>query len=313
MYKPLHYALFNSQKSKQSHILQALAAILSNTSTSILKILNMSINHYENFPVASKLLPKRLRSAVSAIYAFARTADDFADEGNILPSTRLDLLNDFEKQLDAIKHQSTYPQNVHTTLFEHLQKIIFLHELPITPFYDLLSAFKQDVVVSRYQTFADLQNYCQRSANPVGRLMLHLYHAATEQNYQDADAICTALQLINFWQDVAIDWQKDRVYLPKEDMDAFNITTSHIANQAISQDWQSLMHFEVQRSRQLMLKGAPLAKRLPGRIGWELRIVVQGGLRILERIEQVNYNIFTQRPTLTKRDYLVMLYRSFMM
>lgn len=269
----------------------------------------MPINHYENFPVASFLLPARLRPAVLAIYAFARSADDIADEGDGSIEERYAALNDYETALDRIEQKKP----AETGLFEALNTIIVEYALPIAPFRALLSAFKQDVVTSRYENFGDLLDYCRRSANPVGCLMLHLYGAATMQNMRDSDAICSALQLINFWQDVAIDWGKQRIYLPLEDMRRFDVSQSHIASAINDHAWRNLMRFEVQRVRKMMLDAAPLALRLPGRIGWELRLVVQGGLRILERLENVNYDVFEHRPKLGKYDWCVLVFRAIRM
>jgi squalene synthase HpnC len=262
----------------------------------------MSVNHYENFPVASILLPARLRPAVEAIYAFARSADDLADEGNATPQERLNALDDYETALDRI--EAGHPAD--TPLFANLARQIARYHLPFQLFRDLLSAFKQDVVTTRYETFDALLDYCRRSANPVGRLMLHLYDAATPDNLRDADAICSALQLINFWQDVAVDWNKSRIYLPQEDLIRFGVTADHIKTARIDDAWRALMQFEVERARALILSGAPLACRLPGRVGWELRLVVQGGLRILERIEAIDYDVFRRRPQLRFADWLCM-------
>jgi len=267
----------------------------------------MSINHYENFPVASILLPKKLRPAVEVIYAFARSADDLADEGDATPQARLAALTDYELALDRIENR----QPAETRIFERLASVVREYRLPLQPFRDLLSAFKQDVVTKRYPTYADLQDYCRRSANPVGSLMLHLYGQADDRNLQDSDAICTALQIINFWQDVAVDWQKERIYLPLEDLTQFDVTENHlVGTQQLDQAWRALMAFEVRRARDLMLSGAPLALRLHGRIGWELRLVIQGGLRILEKIEAVDYDVFNQRPQLRKSDWLRMAWRA---
>jgi len=269
----------------------------------------MPIDHYENFPVASLLLPARLRPAVQAIYAFARSADDLADEGQAQPAARLSALTAYELALDRIdKHQPAQ-----SPLFAALTEVIQNYRLPLAPFRDLLSAFKQDVVTPRYADFATLLDYCQRSANPVGCLMLHLYGAASTDNLRDSDAICSALQLINFLQDIAIDWQKTRVYLPQEDLRRFNISEDQIASGVANHAWQTLMQFEVTRARALLLSGAGLALRLPGRIGWELRLVTQGGLRILERMEMAGYDIFRRRPTLGKSDWLRMLWRALWM
>jgi squalene synthase HpnC len=269
----------------------------------------MSVNHYENFPVASILLPARLRPAVEAIYAFARSADDLADEGNATPQERLDALAAYETALNRI--ESGHPAN--TPLFDNLTTEIARYHLPLQLFRDLLSAFKQDVVTTRYDTFDALLDYCRRSANPVGRLMLHLYDAATPDNLRDADAICSALQLINFWQDVAVDWNKSRIYLPQEDLIRFGVTAGHIEAARTDDAWRALMQFEVERARALILSGAPLACRLPGRVGWELRLVVQGGLRILERIEATDYDVFRRRPQLRVADWLCMGMRALSM
>ena len=266
----------------------------------------MSVDHYENFPVASVLLPARLRPAVEAIYAFARTADDLADEGNAQAEERLAALTAFEQALDRIERN----QAAQSALFQSLESVVRTYNLPLQPLRDLLSAFKQDVVTTRYATFAALLDYCRRSANPVGALMLHLYGAADERNLRDSDAICSALQLINFWQDVAVDWQKARIYLPQEDLSRFGVRQSHIAEAQADAAWQALMQFQTDRARAMMLSGAPLAKRLPGRIGWELRLVVQGGLRILERIEDAGHDVFRQRPQLRRGDWLRIIWRA---
>lgn len=269
----------------------------------------MAVDHYENFPVASILLPAKLRPAVEIIYAFARSADDLADEGDASDDQRLAALNAYEDGLDQIEAGST-PS---TALFRDLAKVIADYQLPLQPFRDLLSAFKQDVVTTRYVVFSALLDYCRRSANPVGTLMLHLYDAANEENLRDSDNICSALQLINFWQDVAVDIQKSRIYLPLADMQQFAVSEDHITGQKIDDAWRKLMQFEVARARSMLLSGAPLALRLPGRIGWELRLVVQGGLRILECIEAVDYDVFQRRPKLGKSDWLLLVWRALSM
>lgn len=266
----------------------------------------MSVDHYENFPVASILLPGRLRPAVETIYAFARSADDFADEGDAPPEARLRALTGYEEALDRIERDGS----ADSPLLRSLAKITTDYRLPLRPFRDLLSAFKQDVVTSRYATFEALIDYCRRSANPVGTLMLYLYEAADERNVRDSDAICSALQLINFWQDVAVDWQKQRIYIPQQDLDRFEVTEAHLAEGRADNAWCRLMRFEIGRARAMMLSGAPLALRLPGRVGWELRLVVQGGLRILEQIEAVDYDVFRRRPQLRAGDWLRMLWRA---
>ena len=266
----------------------------------------MPVDHYENFPVASVLLPARLRPAVEAIYAFARSADDIADEGDAAPEVRLDALARYEDALDGIEKGEPTEDPV----FCRLADVVAEYQLPLQPLRDLISAFRQDVVTTRYLTLEALLDYCRRSANPVGRLMLHLYGEHDRRSLQESDAICSALQLINFWQDVAVDWAKQRVYLPQEDLARFHVTEAQIADGQANDDWRNLMQFEVARARRMMLSGAPLALRLPGRVGWELRLVVQGGLRILERIEMAGYDVFRHRPKLGPTDWLCMLWRA---
>ena len=261
--------------------------------------LSLAVDHYENFPVASILLPRRLVPAVEAIYAFARSADDLADEGDAAPAERLAALQAYEAALDAI--EAGTPQEA--PMFRRLAAVLAEFRLPLQPLRDLLSAFKQDVVTTRYADFPRLQDYCRRSADPVGRLMLGLYGVGDAASLRESDAICTSLQLINFWQDVAIDIAKGRIYLP---LDA-------IEEGRMGPNWRALMRFEVERARALMLEGAPLATRLPGRIGWELRMVVQGGLRILEAIERADYDVFRRRPRLKRLDWLVVGWRALRM
>ncbi len=266
----------------------------------------MAVEHYENFPVASILLPPHLRQPVEAIYRFARSADDIADEGDLTSHERFAALAFYADEIDRIERN----EKPERELFVTLSDVIRDFRLPLEPFRNLLSAFRQDISVKRYENYADLLDYCRRSANPVGLLMLHLYEAATEENSRMSDAICTSLQLINFWQDVALDWEKGRIYLPLEDMRLFRVTQQDIASGAISGNWQSLMAFEVERTRKLMRSGAPLAEKLPGRIGWELRLVVQGGLRVLERIESASFDVFRKRPLLRGGDWLSIIWRT---
>jgi squalene synthase HpnC len=267
----------------------------------------MPVEHYENFPVASILLPCRLREPVEAIYAFARSADDIADEGDASSEQRLEGLGAYQRELDLIETGGT-PAN---PMFARLARNVHSYELPIPLLRDLLDAFAQDVVKKRYTDFPELLDYCRRSANPIGRLLLQLYCQATEENLRHSDAICSALQLINFWQDVAIDWRKDRVYLPQASLACFGVDEQQIAAGVTTPAFCKLMAFEVRRARTMILEGAPLALALPGRMGLELRLVVQGGLRILEKIESVNYDVFAHRPVLGRIDWLLLALRAF--
>jgi len=260
----------------------------------------MSVDHYENFPVASILLPKRLRRPVEAIYRFARGADDIADEGDASDEERLHGLASYRSELDRIE-QGKAPTD---PAFSELATIIGEWHLPLQLLRDLLDAFAQDVVKKRYADYPELLDYCRRSANPVGRLLLHLADRASDANLRCSDCICTALQLINFWQDVAIDWQKKRVYLPQTDLARFGIGEAQIAEGRWNAGWAALLDFQTDRARRLMLEGAPLVHQLPGRMGWEIRLTVQGGLRILEKIRRVRGDVFRRRPQLGAGDWL---------
>ena len=272
----------------------------------------MPVDHYENFPVASLLVPRHLRPAVINIYRFARSADDIADEGNANAETRLVQLNAYRRQLSAIQEDAC-PLSASDPLagiFLPLKKTIQTHQLSIEPFFDLLSAFSQDVQKTRYADDQELLDYCSRSANPVGRLMLQLYQADNPANRSLSDAICTGLQLTNFWQDVAIDWRKERVYLPQSAMQSCGVTETHIAEGRCDEAWQELMQERTQQARSMLNSGFPLVHNVGGRLGLELKFVILGGLRILERLEQLNYNVFSRRPTLNKGDWILLLGRA---
>lgn len=267
----------------------------------------MSVGHYENFPVGSVLLPRRLRKPIHAIYHFARTADDYADEGDVSNEERLASLEALRQELDNIDKQLACQNPMMAKLY---QDAIKPFNLPLKPFYDLLSAFSQDVVVKRYESFGEVMDYCRRSANPVGTLLLHLYGVTDKKQFAMSDAICSALQLINFWQDVTIDWQKDRVYLPQEDLRKFGVTEEDIANKNISLAFKKLLQFECDRTHKMLLAGSPLATLLKGRIGFELRMIVLGGQRILHKIDQSQYDVFNHRPVLETKDWWVMFKRA---
>lgn len=265
----------------------------------------MAVDHYENFPVASLLLPKHLRRAVTDIYRFARGADDLADEGDALPAERLAALQTYRDAI--IKIAEGQPP---VALFQPLAQTIEQHALPLAPFLDLLSAFDQDIEQKRYEDYLALLDYCRRSANPVGTLMLHLYQTTDSDSMAQSGAICSALQLINFLQDVAIDWEKERIYLPQEDLIRFGVTERHIARAQTDAAWCALMQFQVDRARDLLNSGRPLGRTLTGRIGLELRLIIEGGLRILEKIENVRFDVFRHRPTLRAHDWALMCWRA---
>jgi len=261
----------------------------------------VSVGHYENFPVASLLMPPELREPVRVIYRFARSADDFADEGSDPPDVRL-------AKLDAYRRELSVPSR---PLFHDLEKIVREHDLPVQLFTDLLDAFAQDVTKKRYASFAEVLDYCRRSANPVGRLLLHLFKRTADSDLRRSDSICSALQLVNFWQDVDIDWRKDqRVYLPQDEMARFGVTEAHLENRACDASWKALLAFQVDRARKMLLDGDPLGRSLPGRVGLEIRATVQGGLRILEKIEHAGYDVFRKRPVLKPFDWPFLLLKA---
>ena len=270
------------------------------------------VSHYENFPVASWLCPHRLRPAVVAIYGFARTADDLADEGEATPAERLADLAAFRADLLACAQgqagSGRWPQ-----VFGPLAPVLAGHALPLPLLLDLLSAFEQDVTLHRYDSQAQLLDYCRRSANPVGRLLLHLYGVNDADSLARSDAICTALQLVNFWQDLSVDLPRGRIYLPADLRARHGVGEAELLARRASPESCALVAEAVAWARGLLHEGAPLVHTVPGRAGWELRLVVQGGLRIAHRIEAQGFDTLRQRPALTWRDGLAMLGRSLFM
>lgn len=266
----------------------------------------MPQTHYENFPVASILLPRRLRRPVRLIYAFARQADDFADEDELDPGKRLELLDGFRSELRRIE-AGMEPE---TSLFRELAAIIAIFHLPLAAFYDLLDAFSQDVVKQRYANFEAVMDYCRRSANPVGRLLLHLYGAASDINLRHSDAICSSLQLINFLQDIAIDYQKGRIYLPQDELAEYKIAEQQIAQGNCSGNWHPFMLFQIERVEKFLHSGAPLGRDLKGRTGLEMRMIIQGGGTILRKLRKMRGDVFRQRPVLGPADWVNMFFRA---
>jgi phytoene synthase len=262
-------------------------------------------SHYENFPVGSILIPKPLRKHFYSIYAFARTADDFADEGyteDYSERERLDLLEEWREMMsEAFRGRATHP------VFVALRETRAKFDLPVALFEDLLSAFMQDVTVRRYESFQQLLDYCRRSANPVGRLILLLFGYRAEQLQAWSDDICTALQLANHWQDVAIDLAKDRIYIPAEDLARFGLSFEDLIRSRPGDGFKELMRFEVARARELFKRGKPLCVSVSGRLGLELRAVWLGGTRVLDLIERNDYDVFARRPVIASKDKLRIL------
>ncbi|CAN7512734.1 squalene synthase HpnC [Acidovorax sp. Leaf78] len=274
------------------------------------------VTHYENFPVASVLCPPHLRQPIAAIYGFARTADDIADEGDAPAADRLADLAAFHADLMAIA-QGQPPSPRWASVFLPLQAVLRSHQLPVPLLADLLSAFAQDVEKTRdaegYADRAELLDYCRRSANPVGRLLLHLYGVHGDEALRESDAICTALQLINFWQDLSVDIPRGRHYLPRADCVTHNASQADLLALHSTPDTARLIANCAQWARASMHSGAPLVHRLPGRAGWELRLVVQGGLRILDKVDALQGGSLHTRPRLNAWDWCVMLARAVVM
>ena len=275
----------------------------------LVRIETVSVNHYENFPVASMLCPPAIRPAVVAVYHYARTADDLADEGDASASQRLADLAAYRADLNAICADQA-PSKRWSGVFEALALRRTQFGLPVPLLHDLLDAFEQDVRNPPYPDRLALLGYCRRSANPIGRLLLHLYGVQDADALREADAVCTALQLINFWQDLGVDGPRGRRYVPDADARAHGVSAVELQTCVDSPRSRALVHALCQWARALMHEGAPLALRIPGRAGWELRLVVQGGLRILERIQQMDHASLARRPKLTAADLPVLVWRA---
>jgi squalene synthase HpnC len=266
----------------------------------------LGVGHYENFPVGSLILPKKFRRPVRVIYAFAREADDVADEGNYPEANRLERLKGFRTQLTLIEKEQT-PD---VPLFRELAAVVRAFRLPLQPFHDLLDAFTQDITKTRYASFGEVMAYCRRSANPIGRLLLALYGDNDSRDRAYADAICSSLQLINFLQDIPADFRKGRIYLPLDEMEKFGITEDAIARGQTSGLWQPFMHKQIERVRKMLAAGAPLGTRLEGRVGLELRMIILGGEVILRKLFNNRGDVFSERPMLRARDWIYMLSRA---
>lgn len=277
--------------------------------------IHLASAHYENFPVASIFLPKHLREPIALIYSFARQADDFADEGDLSIEQRLNLLKTFCDELDLL-HAYIKPK---TPFFDALGRMIKARKLPYAPFYALLDAFSQDVTKTRYANFKEVLDYCERSANPIGQLLLHLYERATPENIKLSDNICSALQIINFLQDIAIDFKKNdgkqRIYMCQDELVSYGITEQQIRNLvdykvAVNENWQQFMTFNLVRANDLLNAGKPLGRILNGRIGFEMRMIIAGGERIIHKIGKVNGDVFKHRPELNYWDWLTIFLKA---
>ncbi|MEO8231454.1 MAG: squalene synthase HpnC, partial [Ignavibacteriota bacterium] len=266
---------------------------------------NLAKDHYENFPVASFLIPKKYRNDVAIIYWFARTADDFADEGNVIPEKRLDELNNFENKFrKSLKGKS---ENFY---FNQLANTINGKKISIVYFFDLLSAFKQDVVKKEYENFDEVLDYCKRSANPVGRIILELFNITDEEALLCSDKICTALQLTNFYQDTLVDIEKGRNYYPKNEMKIFNVNKKMFELNENNPNIKALVKHNVERTQSLFDEGKNLLKFLKGRFKIEIKWTLAGGEKVLMKIRKNEYDVFTKRPKLDKMDFISLFVKS---
>ncbi len=253
--------------------------------------------HYENFPVASRGISRELRGPVAAVYAFARTADDFADEPGLERVERLERLADWRRRLHASDAEG-HP------VFTALADVLARYDLPLDPFDRLITAFERDVTIFRHPTFEDVLFYCRHSANPVGEIVLRLHRAWTPERGRRSDAICTALQLANFWQDVTVDAAKDRIYIPQEDLKAFGAGEDELLRGPVSPKLAALMARQVGRTREFFDQGRPLLDDVPAGLRRELRLAWLGGTEILRKIENRGYDVWSARPWLSKWDWL---------
>ena len=279
----------------------------SQISTTYNSALDFARKHYENFPVVSLLIPKDLKNHIAIIYWFSRTADDFADEGNLDENVRLQRLNDFENSLHNLligNFKSHFEEALHHTI---IQKNLTPQML-----YDLLKAFKQDVTKKRYENYDELLFYCKHSANPIGRLILELFNIRSEEAFNYSDKICTALQLTNFYQDIEIDYQKGRIYFPQDELQRFEVTENMFAMKENNVNLKKLLRHNIERTQKMFDEGKNLLKFLNGRLKFEIKWTILGGGKILQKIKEKDYNIFNARPKLTKRDFGALFIKSFL-
>lgn len=266
--------------------------------------IGLARDHYENFPVGSWLLPRALRPHVCSIYAFARTADDFADEPGLERDERLRRLDEWEARLGSCETDPEGP------IFTALAETIRRHGIPLELLTDLLEAFRSDVTTSRHRTFEDLRAYCRCSAVPVGRLVLHLFGYRDENRFRLSDAICTALQLANFWQDIAVDFSRGRIYLPQEDMERFGVTEADLAERRVSASFRALLDCQIDRTTALFREGRSLPDTVAGRLRLELKLTWLGGMEILRKIPEAGHDVFRHRPRITGADTVRLLCRA---
>ena len=261
----------------------------------------LAMSHYENFPVGSVLIPKKLRPYVWAIYAFARRADDIADE-DFPELDRIPALEAWQRLLER-----SLQTRVNHPVFLALSETIRKFDIPKQLLFDLITAFKMDVEIKRHPTCEDVLFYCKHSANPVGRLILHLFSYRDETLMQLSDKICTALQLANFWQDVSVDIKKNRIYMPLEELERFGYSETQLFALEYNKNFKELMRFQVERTEEMFREGSPLVHHTGGRLGLELKCVVLGGMGILQKIRALDYNTLAKRPHFKSKDKILIL------
>ena len=268
---------------------------------------SLAESHYENFPVGSFLLRREFREPIRLVYAFARVADDIADEGNDSKEVRLRSLDAWEGEFrKAIAGNSELP------FFQDLCEAVGKYAIPTSLFFDLITAFRMDAVGKEYDTFNDLLLYCRHSANPVGRILLHIFSCTNGETGRLSDSICTALQLANFWQDLSVDIERNRVYIPREDFERFGLRADDLRNGGGTDAIRALILFQVERTKKLFLDGKPLFGLIDKRFALELRLTYHGGLRITEKVERLGGSILHQRPVLSRYDWALIASRSFL-
>ncbi len=262
-------------------------------------------SHYENFPVISLLLPKPIRKHVAVVYKFARLADDIADEGKFTPTERINKLKSFRSKLDEAIHG-----NGENDFWRSLEFTIASFELSKENFYKLLDAFEQDITKKRYKDFSDLLEYCDNSANPVGRIILEFFDIRGGETFNYSDKICTALQLTNFYQDVKIDLQKGRIYIPQNEIEKYDLSENSFEKYKISANFKSLIKYQIERTKVLFDEGENLLRFLPGSLKRQIKWTILGGREILKKIENINYDVLAIRPKLTKSDYIRLMIKA---
>ncbi|MCB0746200.1 MAG: squalene synthase HpnC [Ignavibacteriae bacterium] len=277
----------------------------SNLTTLYNQALHFTKSHYENFPVISFFVPKHLRKFIAVVYQFARQADDIADEGNFTEAERLDNLQSYNAEL-----QKSFKGEFESDFWKVFNDTIFQNKLSVENFSKLLKAFEQDLSQKKYEDYEDLLQYCQNSANPVGRIILEIYDVRNNDAIKFSDSVCTALQLTNFYQDVKIDLEKGRVYIPQNEIKNFSFSNEQLFNCKPTQEFIELMKFQIERTRKLFFDGRKILPLLPFRLKFQILVTIKGGEAILKKIEDINYDILNHRPKLTKFDFTKLFFEA---